>query len=143
MSKKCVNVKEMHISGDYYEYKNALENLIIDLLQKFTKLKKVSVTCYSKKTLKVLRKLQNITELKVVIRYSNLQVPSVKDIARLVKGRRHLVIESKNFINLSIKDLTLIKYAVRITGLPSEQLILPYNPKMMLPGELLQFLVET
>jgi hypothetical protein len=39
MAMKCVNVKEMHIAGDYYEYKTNLENLIIDLLQKFTKLK--------------------------------------------------------------------------------------------------------
>jgi hypothetical protein len=57
MAKKCVNVKEMHIAGNYYEEYTLIENLIIKLLQRLTKLEKVSVACYSKKTLKVLRTL--------------------------------------------------------------------------------------
>lgn len=77
------------------------------------------------------------------INYRDQQVPTVKDIARLVKGRKHLAIECYIPINFSMKDLSLIKQALRIYALPSARLILPYYPLTMQPGELLPLLVET
>ena len=77
------------------------------------------------------------------INYTDQQVPTVKDIARLVKGRKHLAIECYIAFNFSMKDLSLIKQALRINALPSARLILPYYPLKMQPGELLPLLVET
>jgi hypothetical protein len=42
-----------------------------------------------------------------------------------------------------MKDLALIKCALRRYALPSARLVLPYYPLAMHPGELLPLLVET